>query len=87
MTQELIELEVTDHIGAARYQRSDARVNERNGHRRWLLATQAGDIELKIHQLSHGFFPSLLSLRHRIDRALHAVIMQACVEGVSTRSM
>ncbi len=86
--QELIELEVTDHIGAARYERSENRTNERNGHRPRLLATQAGDIELKIPKLSHGsFFPSLLSPRRRIDQALHAVIMQAYVEGVSTRSV
>jgi transposase-like protein len=43
---------------------------------------------LKIPKLSHGsFFPSLLSPRRRIDHALHAVIMQAYVEGVSTRSV
>ena len=52
------------------------------------MSTQAGDIELKIPKLSHGsFFPSLLSPRRRIDQALHAVIMQAYVEGVSTRSV
>ena len=43
--QELIELEATEAIGAGRYERSDTRVNERNGHRSRLLATQAGDIE------------------------------------------
>ena len=60
--------------------------SNRSLHRRRLLATQAGDIELKIQKLSHGsFFPSLLSPRRRIDQALHAVIMQAYVEGVSTR--
>ena len=86
--QELIELEAAEHIGAGRYERSDARTNERNGHRSRLLATQAGDIELKIPKLSHGsFFPSLLEPRRRIDQALHAVIMQAYVEGVSTRSV
>ena len=41
--QELIEAEATEVIGAARYERSDARVTERNGHRPRLLATQAGD--------------------------------------------
>lgn len=52
------------------------------------MSTQAGDIELKIPKLSHGsFFPSLLSPRRRIDQALHAVIMQAYVEGVLTRSV
>ena len=63
-------------------------MNERNGHRPRLLATQAGDIELKIPKLSHGsFFPSLLEPRRRIDQALYAVVMQAYVDGVSTRSV
>jgi putative transposase len=86
--QELIELEAADVIGAGRYERTETRTNERNGHRQRMLATQAGDIELKIPKLSHGsFFPSLLAPRRRIDQALHAVIMQAYVEGVSTRSV
>ncbi len=43
---------------------------------------------MKIPKLSHGsFFPTLLAPRRRIDQALHAVIMQAYVEGVSTRSV
>jgi putative transposase len=72
--QELIELEATDHIGAARYERTETRNNERNGHRSRTLATQAGDIELRIPKLSQGsFFPSLLEPRRRIDQALHAV--------------
>ena len=45
--QELIEAEATDVIGAARYERSEGRVTERNGHRCRLLATRAGDVELK----------------------------------------
>ena len=66
--QELIELEATEAIGAKAYERTETRVNERNGHRGRLLSTQAGDIELKIPKLSHGsFFPSLLSPRRRID--------------------
>lgn len=86
--QELIELEAADVIGAKPYERTDTRVNERNGYRPRLLTTQAGDIELKIPKLAHGsFFPSLLSPRRRIDQALHAVIMQAYIEGVSTRSV
>jgi putative transposase len=86
--QELIELEATEVIGAKPYERTDTRVNERNGHRPRVLATQAGDIELKIPKLSHGsFFPALLEPRRRIDQALYAVVMQAYVEGVSTRSV
>lgn len=86
--QELIEAEVTEQIGAARYERTDGRTTERNGHRPRLLATQAGDIELGIPKLRHGsFFPSILERRRRIDRALYAVVMEAYVSGVSTRSV
>ena len=86
--QELIEAEVTEHIGAARSERTDGRTTERNGHRPRLLATQAGDIELGIPKLRHGsFFPSILERRRRIDRALYAVVMEAYVSGVSTRSV
>ena len=86
--QELIEAEAADAIGAGRYERSDARVTERNGHRARLLATRAGDVELKIPKLRKGsFMPSLLEPRRRIDRALHAVVMEAYVKGVSTRSV
>ena len=86
--QELIEAEVTEAIGAGRYERSEARVNERNGHRPRLLATQAGDVELRIPKLRRGsLLPSVLEPRRRIDRALHAVIMEAYVAGVSTRSV
>ena len=86
--QELIEAEATEAIGAGRYERSDARVTEHNGHRPRLLATRAGDIELKIPKRRKGsFFPSLLEPRRRIDRALWAVVMEAYVTGVSTRSV
>ena len=86
--QELIEAEATEVIGAGRYERSEPRVTERNGHRPRLLATQAGDVELRIPKLRKGsLLPSVLEPRRRIDRALHAVIMEAYVAGVSTRSV
>ena len=52
--QELIEAEATEAVSAGRYERSDARVNERNGHRPRLLATQAGDVELRIPKLARA---------------------------------
>ena len=86
--QELIETEASEEIGAERYERSDTRVAERNGHRPRLLATQAGDVELKIPKLRKGsFFPSILEPRRRIDQALYAVVMEAYVSGVSTRAV
>jgi putative transposase len=86
--QELIELEATEVIGAARYERAEGRTTERNGHRRRLLATLGGDVEVAIPKLRQGsFFPSILERRRRIDQALYAVVMEAYVSGVSTRSV
>jgi putative transposase len=86
--QELIEAEATERIGAARYERTESRTTERNGARGRLLATQAGDVELRIPKLRKGsFFPVILEPRRRIDQALYAVVMEAYVCGVSTRSV
>ena len=86
--QELIEAEATEKIGAAKYERTDTRTTERNGARDRLLATQAGDVELRIPKLRKGsFFPVILEPRRRIDQALYAVVMEAYVSGVSTRSV
>ncbi len=52
------------------------------------MATQAGDIELRIPKLRKGsFFPSILEPRRRIDQALYAVVMESYVAGVSTRAV
>jgi hypothetical protein len=88
LAQELIEVQATQAVGAARYERSDERVTERNGHRDRVLTTKAGDLELAIPKLRKGsFFPSILEPRRRIDQALYAVVMEAYVSGVSTRSV
>ena len=88
LANELIEAEATERIGAAPYERSDERVTERNGHRLRTLTTKAGDLELAIPKLRQGsFFPSILEPRRRIDQALYAVVMEAYVSGVSTRSV
>jgi transposase-like protein len=86
--QELIEAEAAEFIGATRYERSESRTNERNGSRPRMLATKAGDIDLRIPKLRKGsFFPLILEPRRRIDQALYAVVMEAYVAGVSTRSV
>jgi putative transposase len=86
--QELIEVEAAERIGAGRYERSGERVTERNGHRSRTLTTKAGDLMVGIPKLRQGsFFPSILEPRRRIDQALYAVVMEAYVSGVSTRSV
>jgi len=60
----------------------------RNGHRPRVLASTAGDLELRIPKLRAGsFFPSLLERRRRVDQPLLAVIMEAYLHGTSTRKV
>lgn len=60
-----------ERIGAGRYQRTEDRTTQRNGHRPKTIATNSGDVELQIPKLRSGsFFPSLLERRRRIDKAL-----------------
>lgn len=86
--QELIETEASERIGADRYERTETRLTDRNGSRPRLLATQAGDVQLRIPKLRKGsFFPVILEPRRRIDQALYAVVMEAYVNGISTRAV
>ena len=89
VAQELIELEATEAVGAARYERTDEPHHPPQrlpapGCSRPRPATST----LHIPKLREGsFFPSLLEPRRRIDRALWAVVMEAYVHGVSTRKV
>lgn len=86
--RELIGAEAAGAIGTGRYERTEARAAERDGRRPRFLAARAGDVELKIPRLRRGgFFPSIIEPRRRVDRALWAVVVEACVAGVSTRSV
>ena len=71
---------------APAHQRTDDRTTRRNGTRDNLVTTATGDLTVKIPKLRSGsLFPALLTPRRRIDVALHAVVMHASIEGVSTR--
>ncbi len=83
--QELIEAEA---IGADRWERSSERLPHRNGHRSRVLSTKAGDLKVGIPKFRRGsFFPEILEPRRRIDQALYAVVMEAYVNGISTRAV
>jgi putative transposase len=86
MSDLLMELEVSQQIGAERYERSDKRTTQRNGYRERTWETRVGEIDLRIPKLRQGsYFPSLLEPRRRAEQALLAVIQQAYIEGVSVR--
>jgi transposase-like protein len=86
VTQELMEAEVCELIGAERGERTEDRATHRNGYRARRWDTRAGEIELQIPKLRRGsYFPSFLQPRKRSEQALVSVVQQAYVCGVSTR--
>jgi transposase-like protein len=86
MTQALMELEVAQHLGAERYQRTPDRQGERNGYRDRSWDTRVGTLELRVPRVRDGsFFPGMLEPRKRAERALVATVREAYVQGVSTR--
>ena len=86
LSEALMELEVTQHVGARRHERTLARTGQRNGYRERGWDTRVGTIDLRVPRVRDGsFFPSLLEPRKRAERALTAVVQEAYVHGVSTR--
>jgi len=86
LSQALMDLEVTQHVGAERYERVAERTGQRNGYRERTWDTRVGTIDLRVPRVRDGtFFPSLLDPRKRAERALVAVVQEAYVQGISTR--
>ena len=86
--QRLMELEVESLTGAAHGERSPDRINSRNGYRDRDWETRAGTVELRIPKLRKGsYFPAFLEPRRMAEKALAAVIQEAYVHGLSTRSV
>ena len=86
--ERLMAMEVDTLTGAPAGVRSPARWNQRNGYRERIWDTRAGRIELAIPKLRKGsYFPSFLEPRRTAEKALVAVIQEAYVHGISTRSV
>jgi transposase-like protein len=88
VSNRMMDLEVESLTGAAHGERSPARINHRNGYRQRTWETRAGTVDLEIPKLRKGsYFPTFLEPRRASEKALTAVIQEAYVHGVSTRSV
>jgi hypothetical protein len=86
--QRLMELEVESQTGAAYGEKTPERLAQRNGYRDRVWETRAGAVELRIPKLRKGsYFPGFLEPRRMAEKALTAVVQEAYVQGVSTRSV
>ena len=85
--ENLMSAEADAMCGAPYGERSDDRVNRRNGYRDRDFDTRVGTVELRVPKLRQGtYYPEwLFERRRRAERALVAVICECYVRGVSTR--
>jgi putative transposase len=88
VAQRMMEFDVESLYGAGFDVKSPDRTNSRNGYRDRLWQTRAGDVDLKIPKLRQGsYFPGFLEPRRAAEKAMAAVIQEAFIQGVSTRSV
>ncbi len=88
VVQEVLETEMTEHIGAAPYERGEGRKGQRNGHKPRMLRTRVGTLNLLVPQDREGTFSTRLFARYqRNEKALVLALMEMYVEGVSTRKV
>ena len=88
MAQRLMDADVQGLVGAGPGERSETRENWRNGYRDRAWHTRAGTVPLKIPKLRSGsYFPGFLEPRRSSEKAMTAVIQEAYVQGISTRSV
>jgi len=85
---QVLEAQMTEHIGAGRHERSETRQAYRNGHRMRRLYSRVGPLSLRVPQSRDGGFSTEVFRRYqRSEQALVLALMEMVVNGVSTRKV
>ena len=85
---QVLEAQMTEHIGAERHERSEGRQAYRNGHRLRQLYSRVGTLSLRVPQSRDGGFSTEIFRRYqRSEQALVLALMEMVVNGVSTRKV
>jgi transposase-like protein len=88
LTQEMLEVEFEEFLGAEPYERSDERAGYRNGYRERELVTRVGRLNLRVPRDREGRFSTQLFERYqRSEKALVLALQESYLQGVSTRKM
>lgn len=88
VVQEILDAEMTAHLGAEPYERTDTRTGQRNGYKPRQLHTRVGTLTLLVPQDRGGTFSTQIFARYqRTEKALVLAVMEMYLEGVSTRKV
>src|SRR5258706_9564663 len=85
---QVLEAQVSEQLGAERYERTEERQGYRNGVRPRKLTTRVGQRTLRVPPVREGqFSPELFARYQRSEQALVLALMEMVVNGVSTRKV
>ena len=85
---QVLEAQMSEHLGANRYEHNEDRTGYRNGYRSRTLYTRVGPLNLRIPQTRDGSFdPQIFKRYQRHEQAFVAGIMEMYINGVSTRKV
>lgn len=88
IVQQILEAQVSEHLGAQPYERTAARRGYRNGYKPRQLTTRVGTLELRVPQVRAGEFSTDLFCRfQRSEQAFLLALLEMVVQGVSTRKV